>query len=152
MAAGAAPLGGRAIAKREPAYQALLAALDAGLSWPVTRNSTPPADPADPSVILRDGEAEIEDATLGVKSWAWSDPAQVELYAQSDAAGALEALAQQLVDQLETALADRTLGGAVDYLEVGPPRMAIEGELGVMPFMAAAVTVTMFYTSAAASG
>lgn len=87
-----------------------------------------------------------------MRSWPWSDPAQVELYAQSDRPGALELLAQDLVDRLEEALVDRTLGGAVDFLEVGPPRMSIEGELGVAPFMAAAVTVTLFYTSAAASG
>lgn len=106
-----------------------------------------------PVVILRDGDAELEDEpTLGVRSWPWSDPAQVELYAQADRDGALELLAQDLVDRLEAALVDRTLGGTIDFLEVGPPRMAIEGELGVVPFMAATVTVTMFYTSAAASG
>jgi hypothetical protein len=142
------------LSTREPAYQALLAALETGLQpWPVSRNGTAPVELTEPAAILRDGEAEADgEPTLGVRAWPWADPAQVELYAQSDVPGALEAMAQELVDRLEAALADRTLGGVVDWLEVGPPRMAIEGELGVVPFMAAAVTVTMFYTSAAASG
>jgi hypothetical protein len=119
----------------------------------VSRNATAPVEPSAPEVILRDGDAEPDgEPTLGVRTWPWADPAQVELYAQSDVPGALEAMAQQLVDRLEEALVDRTLGGKVDFLEVGPPRMAIEGELGTVPFMAATVTVTMFYTSAAASG
>lgn len=140
---------------REQAYQALLKALTTALEpWPVQRNGTGPQDIAGgPVAILRDGEADLEEEpTLGVRTWPWADPATVELYAQPGAEGDAEALLEELVSRLEAGLADRTLGGTVDFLEVGRPSLVLDDPLGVGQLMAGTVTVTLYYTSAAASG
>jgi hypothetical protein len=142
--------------KREGAYCALMAALadaSTGLGWFVVRNAPEPVEPEDPYCILRDGKAELEDeATLSVRSWPWADPAALELYAVQKPGQTLEALTDEFVETLEGALEDKTLGGAVDYLEIGPPEIVVDGELGTGPMLAASVIITLYYCSDRASG
>jgi hypothetical protein len=137
---------------REAAYQALLAALRAGLPMEVARNRPAPFEVEEPCCGLTDGEAELVDETLGVRRYAFADPARLELYLQTHLDDRRERFVDEWVGMVETALADRTLGRAVDWLEISPPGKSVEGVDDAVPLAAATLTITLHYCSTRASG
>lgn len=137
---------------RERAYQALLEALRAGLPMPVLRDEPEPAQAEQPECRLRSGAAEVVDETMSPRWFAFEDPAILELYLQDDWQGARAAFIDDWVAAVERALADPTLGGAIDHLETSPPVVDLERVEGADPLAAAALTITMSYTSNRRSG
>ena len=83
---------------------------------------------------------------------AWADTLTVEIHALTETAMEAVELVDTIIAELEAALADRQLGGAVDFLEVGQPQPVIADEIGVPPLLAATVPITLYYTSDRASG
>ena len=124
-------------------------------NW-LERNAAGPQEAGElgvPLLILRDGEAEPDDEpTLGVRSFPWADTLTVEIHALTETAMEAVELVDTIIAELEAALADRQLGGAVDFLEVGQPQPVIADEIGVPPLLAATVPITLYYTSDRASG
>jgi hypothetical protein len=98
----------------EAALEALAAALDAATSASVIRNSDrPEAVPADGLVVLRDGAQDIEDESMSPLRYHIEHVAEVVIHADDE--GTRDFV---LADLSAALVADRTLSGAVDFLEV----------------------------------
>ena len=135
---------------RENAIAGLAARVTAGLAArvpppPVQRNATiPQALPAGGLVVIRDGETANQQTIMSPLSYAIEHAAEVEVVARTQAL--LNAL---LVDIAAAIVADRTMGGAADWAEPGPPTFEdVTGE-GAAPARSASFVVTLYFTVAA---
>lgn len=121
----------------------------------VLRNAPEPAEVDAPLLLLTDPQerVEAEDQTLGCRWFAFADPLEVSVYVQARHPDDRDAFVDELVGRLEAGLAlDRTLGGAVDHCELGPPGKTLDHQLGAATVTVAAMTLTLRYCSAASSG
>lgn len=127
----------------EAALVALAAALDGATTAEVIRNATRPEEvPAAGLVVLRDGAQQDAEATFSPLRYHIDHGAEVVVHAPDEATRGtiLKALAAALV-------ANRTLGGAVEYLEVLPASLEdadLEGAAGIP---GALMPVTLSYTT-----
>lgn len=127
---------------RETAITALLARVQGLPGITALRNAAwPERLPAEGLVVVRDGETVEEEAMLSPLAYGIVHRADVEVFAESEAArdAIIAALAAVVA-------ADRSLGGAVEWAEVGSPdydTVAPEGAAGVA---AASVPVRLMFT------
>ncbi|MBM3950763.1 MAG: acyl-CoA transferase [Rhodospirillales bacterium] len=135
--------------RREEVLAALFARLQAVPGATVKREEPLPEKvPAGGLAILRDGDPGEPEVLLSPLTYLWQHQAEIELIVQqAPADAATGTLDDQLAEVGSVLAADRTLGGLVDWVEWGAPRirdLAIDGAAGLK---AAAVTVTLHYAS-----
>lgn len=134
---------------RELALTALSARLSAALALrnpaaKLLRNETVPQRlPPGGLVVLRDGETGEETAILSPLAWQIEHRAVVEVVAASTAL--LDAL---LVEIGAAIIADRTLGGTVEWAQPGAPGFDDVETEGAAAVRAAAIPVTLVFTVA----
>jgi hypothetical protein len=137
------------VSVREAALAALSARLGAALAArsPVPkllRNETVPQRlPPGGLVVQRDGETVEETAILSPLAWQIEHRAVVEVVAASTAL--LDAL---LVEIGAAIIADRTLGGTVEWAQPGAPGFDDVETEGAAAVRAAAIPVTLVFTVA----
>ncbi len=138
---------------REEAIGALFAVLGQLSLGPsvatVKRNAALPERVSDQAMaILRDGEMGDPDVSLSPLMYHWRHQVAVELFVAEPDAGARDARMDGLLMELATLIeADRTLGGAIEYAEIGPPNfddLAPEGTSGIK---ACLLPVVLHYSS-----
>jgi hypothetical protein len=127
----------------ETALAALASALDAATSAPVIRNSDRAEDvPAAGLVVLRDGEQVDAEETFSPLRYHVNHQAEVIVIApdETDRDALLEALSDALV-------ANRTLSGAVEWLEVLPVSLDLGDYEGAEAARGARMPVLLHYTT-----
>ncbi|MBX6386202.1 MAG: hypothetical protein IRZ07_25060 [Microbispora sp.] len=140
---------------RETAIAALHALLQAGLAARapaplVLRNETVPQRlPPGGLVVLRDGETAEETPLLSPLAWAVEHRAEVEVTVPGATPAARAALLDALLAAIAAAItADRTLGGAVEWVQPGSPGFEDVELEGAAAARAALVPVTLWFTAA----
>lgn len=134
---------------RETAIAGLAARITTGLAVrnpppSIGRNTTiPQALPAGGLVVVRDGETTSQQAILSPLSYAIEHAAEIEVVARTNTL--VDAL---LVDIAAAILADRTLGGVVEWAEPGSPTFDDVTFEGAAPARSASLSITLFYTVA----
>jgi hypothetical protein len=137
------------VSKRDAALGALHTRLVAALAPRdpaplVLRDATIPQRlPTGGLVVVRDGGVVESTAILSPLSWAVEHRAEVEVVAEG--AALLDAL---LVAVGEAVLADRTLGGTVEWPQPGGPDTEDVEFEGAASASAASVPVALFFTAA----
>lgn len=127
----------------ETALSALVAALDGATAAEVIRNATRPEDvPAAGLVVVRDGAQQEAEASMSPLRYHIEHGAEVVVHAPDAATRdtLLAGLAAALV-------ADRTLGGAVEFLEVGAIGLDDADFDGVAGVPGALMPVVLSYTT-----
>ena len=128
------------MSQRENAIGALFAALgqlSLGTSGTtVKRNAALPERIADHAMaILRDGEMGEPEVTLSPLTYHWQHQVVIELFVADPDAAVRDARMDGLLVELATLIeADRTLGGVIEYAEIGPPKfdeLAPDGTSGI---------------------
>lgn len=131
---------------REAVLQALHTQLSALPATVLRGEVLPERVPAAGLVILRDGEPGEPEVTLSPLEYHWRHRAELEAVVQG---ADRDALFDELCAAIAAVLAaDRTLGGACDWAEPGPPRpvdLAVEGAAALK---AAVIPVTLHYSTA----
>jgi hypothetical protein len=144
------------VSTREAAIAALHTALSTALAArspapQVLRNETVPQRvPAGGLVIVRDGEQQTETPMLSPLSYAIEHGADVEIIASGATAVDRDDLLDALLMDVSAAIvADRTLGGAVEWANLSAPSFDDVVVEGAAPLKAAIVTVSLAFTVAA---
>lgn len=141
------------MSQRENAIGALFAVLGqlslGTLGTTVKRNAALPERIADHAMaILRDGEMGEPDVSLSPLTYHWQHQVAIELFVADPDASAREARMDGLLTELASLIeADRTLGGVIEYAEIGPPKfdeLAPEGTSGIK---ACLLPVVLHYSS-----
>ena len=139
--------------QRECAIGALFAVLGRlSLGTPgttVKRNAALPERVADHAMaILRDGEMGEPEVSLSPLTYHWQHQVAIELFVADADAAARDARMDGLLVELATLIqVDRTLGGVIEYAEIGPPKfdeLAPDGSSGIK---ACLLPVIMYYSS-----
>lgn len=127
----------------EAALLALVATLDGATAAEVIRNATRPEDvPASGLVVVRDGAQQEAEATFSPLRYHIDHGAEVVVHALT------AAIRDTLLKALSNALiADRTLGGAVEFLEVGAIGLEDADFDGVAGVPGALMPVVLSYTT-----
>jgi hypothetical protein len=141
---------------RETALAALLAQITASAAARpapkpvVLRNEAyPVALPPGGLVVLRDGETALAEPILSPLRWHIEQEAQVEVVVAGNTAAARAAALDALLVALAAGIAaNRTLGGAVEYAEVGPADLEDVEFEGAAPLRAARFNVTLQVSAA----
>ena len=131
---------------RETALVALYAKLRAIKGPVVLRGATlPEIIPACGLIVLRDGNPGEPDVTMSPLTWHYEHQAEIEvLVSRLDNDAAFDALTGPIGAAI---VADRTLGGAVDWAEAeAPSPQDIPGENGGV-IKAAIIAVTLHYST-----
>lgn len=138
------------MSQRENAIGALFAVLgQLSLGTMVKRNAALPERIADHAMaILRDGEMGEPEVSLSPLTYHWQHQVAIELFVADPDAAARDSRMDGVLTELATLIeADRTLGGAVEYAEIGPPKfdeLAPEGASGIK---ACLLPVVLHYSS-----
>ena len=141
------------MSQRENAIGALFAVLGqlslGTLGTTVKRNAALPERIADHAMaILRDGEMGEPDVSLSPLTYHWQHQVAIELFVADPDASARDARMDGLLTELASLIeADRTLGGVIEYAEIGPPKfdeLAPEGTSGIK---ACLLPVVLHYSS-----
>ena len=125
------------MSQRENAIGALFAVLgELSLGATVKRNAALPERVSDQAMaILRDGEMGEPEVSLSPLTYHWQHQVAIELYVADPDASARDARMDGLLVELAALIElDRTLGGFVEYAEIGPPKfdeLAPEGTSGI---------------------
>ncbi|MDB6183042.1 acyl-CoA transferase [Paracoccus fistulariae] len=136
------------ITRRETVLKALHEAL---LGMPggatVMRNAVLPERIPDAGlVILRDGTPGTPEVTLSPLRWHWQHRAELEVFLRG---GDLDERFDALTAAIGALLAgDRTLGGICDWIEAEAPEPADLPVEGATTIRAAALGITLHYTTA----
>ena len=140
--------------QRESAIGALFAVLgelSLGMSGTmVKRNAALPERIAEHAMaILRDGEMGEPEVSLSPLNYHWQHQVAIELFVADPDASARDARMDGLLTEFASLIeADRTLGGVIEYAEVGPPKfdeLAPDGSSGIK---ACLLPVVLHYSSA----
>lgn len=140
--------------QRESAIGALFAVLgqlSLGTSGTtVKRNTSLPERMSDHAMaILRDGEMGEPEVSLSPLTYHWQHQVAIELFvADPDASERDKRMDELLVELAALIDADRTLGGVIEYAEIGPPKfdeLAPDGSSGIK---ACLLPVVLHYSSA----
>jgi hypothetical protein len=135
---------------RETALQALLAALTSLAGVTVEREAVVPERvPPGGLVILRDGEPGEPEVTLSPLTYHYGHTAQLEVLVQVPGAGSARAVSLDgLLGRIGTVLAsDRSLGGAVEWLEWAAPRTEDLALSAGAPIKGASVELFLTYST-----
>ena len=139
--------------QRESAIGALFAVLgqlSLGTSGTtVKRNTSLPERMSDHAMaILRDGEMGEPEVSLSPLTYHWQHQVAIELFVADVDADARDARMDGLLTELATLIeADRTLGGVIEYAEIGSPKfdeLAPDGSSGIK---ACLLPVVLHYSS-----
>ncbi len=138
------------MSQRENAIGALFAVLgQLPLGTTVKRNVALPERIADHAMaILRDGEMGEPEVSLSPLTYHWQHQVAIELFVADADAAARDARMDGLLTELAGLIeADRTLGGVIEYAEIGPPKfdeLAPDGSSGIK---ACLLPVVLHYSS-----
>jgi hypothetical protein len=127
---------------RETAITALLAVVQGLPGITVLRNAAwPERIPPGGLVVVRDGETVEEEAMLSPLAYGIVHRADVEVFAEGEVAR------DAVIAALATAIAaDRTLGDAVEWAEVGSPDFDTVAPEGAATVAAASLPVRLMFT------
>lgn len=123
--------------QRESAIGALFAVLgQLSLGTTVKRNAALPERVSDHAMaILRDGEMGEPEVSLSPLTYHWQHQVTIELFVTDPDANSRDARMDGLLAELSVLIeADRTLGGVIEYAEIGPPKfdeLAPDGSSGI---------------------
>ena len=137
--------------QRESAIGALFAVLgQLSLGTTVKRNAALPERVSDHAMaILRDGEMGEPEVSLSPLTYHWQHQVAIELFVADADAAARDARMDGLLTELAGLIeADRTLGGVIEYAEIGAPKfdeLAPDGSSGIK---ACLLPVVLHYSSA----
>ena len=138
------------MSQREIAIGALFAVLgQLSLGTTVKRNAALPERVSEQAMaILRDGEMGEPEVSLSPLTYHWQHQVAIELFVADVDAGARDARMDGLLTELATLIeADRTLGGVIEYAEIGSPKfdeLAPDGSSGIK---ACLLPVVLHYSS-----
>ncbi len=138
------------MSQRENAIGALFDVLgQLSLGATVKRNAALPERVSDQAMaILRDGEMGEPEVSLSPLTYHWQHQVTIELFVAKPDASARDARMDGLLIELAALInLDRTLGGQVEYTEIGPPKfdeLAPDGTSGVK---ACLLPVVLHYSS-----
>ncbi|WP_270934580.1 hypothetical protein [Falsiroseomonas oryzae] len=111
--------------------------------------TTPQRIPAGGLMVLRDGDTVDETAILSPLSWAIEYRTEIEVTVAGAATAGRTALLDALLVAIGDAIiADRTLGGAVDWVQPGSPEFQDTEFEGAAAARSALVPVTLWFTTA----
>jgi len=136
--------------QRESAIGALFAVLgQLSLGTTVKRNAALPERVSEHAMaILRDGEMGEPEVSLSPLTYHWQHQVAIELFVANADAAARDARIDGLLTELAGLIeADRTLGGVVEYAEIGSPKfdeLAPDGSSGIK---ACLLPVVLHYSS-----
>jgi len=125
----------------------LFETLRATLTASVRRNEALPEKvPFTGLVVLRDGEPGEPEVLLSPVSYLWRHRAPLDVVVGGGTQAERDAALDNLLIAAGAALeADRTLGGLVDWLEIGTPSFEIVPIEGAAPVKGAVVPVILHY-------
>ena len=138
------------MSQREVAIGALFDVLgQLSLAATVKRNAALPERIADHAMaILRDGEMGDPDVSLSPLMYYWQHQVAIELFVAEPDASARDARMDGLLMELAMLIeADRTLGGVIDYAEIGPPKFDELAPDGTGGIKACLLPVVLHYSS-----
>ena len=141
------------MSQRENAIGALFAVLgelSLGTSGTtVKRNAALPERIADHAMaILRDGEMGEPEISLSPLTYHWQHQVAIELFVADPDAAVRDARMDGLLVELATLIdMDRTLGGQIEYTEIGPPKFDELGPDGTSGIKACLLPVVLLYSS-----
>jgi len=138
------------MSQRENAIAALFAVLgELSLGATVKRNAALPERVSDQAMaILRDGEMGEPEVSLSPLTYHWQHQVAIELFVADPDASARDARMDGLLVELATLIeADRTLGGVIEYAEIGPPKFDELAPDGTGGIKACLLTVVLHYSS-----
>ena len=139
------------MSQRENAIAALFAVLgQLSLGAAVKRNAALPERVSDQAMaILRDGEMGEPEVSLSPLTYHWQHQVAIELFVADPDAAARDARMDGLLVELATLIeADRTLGGVIEYAEIGPPKFDELAPDGTSGIKACLLPVVLHYSSA----
>lgn len=125
------------MSQRENAIGALFAVLgQLSLGATVKRNAALPERIADHAMaILRDGEMGEPEVSLSPLTYHWQHQVVIELFVAEPDASAQDTRMDGLLMELAALIeVDRTLGGVIEFAEIGPPKfdeLAPDGTGGI---------------------
>lgn len=141
------------MSQRENAIGALFAVLgqlSLGTSGAtVKRNAALPERVADHAMaILRDGEMGEPEVSLSPLTYHWQHQVAIELFVAEPDASARDARMDGLLVELAALIdLDRTLGGVIEYAEIGPPKFDELAPDGTSGIKACLLPVVLHYSS-----
>lgn len=136
--------------QRESAIGALFAVLgQLSLGTTVKRNAALPERVSDHAMaILRDGEMGEPEVSLSPLTYHWQHQVAIELFVADADAAARDARMDGLLTELAGLIeADRTLGGVIEYAEIGPPKFDELAPDGCSGIKACLLPVVLHYSS-----
>lgn len=136
--------------QRESAIGALFAVLgQLSLGTTVKRNAALPERVSDHAMaILRDGEMGEPEVSLSPVTYHWQHQVAIEIFvADPDASERDKRMDELLVELAALIEADRTLGGVIEYAEIGPPKFDELAPDGVSGIKACLLPVVLHYSS-----
>jgi len=141
------------MSQRENAIGALFAVLgqlSLGTSGTtVKRNAALPERLAEHAMaILRDGEMGESDISLSPLTYHWQHQVAIELFVADPDGSARDARMDGLLVELAVLIEqDRTLGGVIEYAEIGPPKFDELAPDGTGGIKACLLPVVLHYSS-----
>jgi hypothetical protein len=98
--------------------------------------------------ILRDGEMGEPEVSLSPLTYHWQHQVVIELFVADSDAAARDARMDGLLTDLATLIeADRTLGGVIEYAEIGSPKFDELAPDGTGGIKACLLPVVLHYSS-----
>ena len=138
------------MSQRENAIGALFAVLgQLSLGATVRRNAALPERVSDQAMaILRDGEMGEPEVSLSPLTYHWQHQVAIELFVADPDAAVRDARMDGLLVELSTLIEqDRTLGGVIEYAEIGPPKFDELAPDGTSGIKACLLPVVLHYSS-----
>jgi hypothetical protein len=135
---------------REEAIGALFAVLgQLSLGTTVKRNAALPERVTDQAMaILRDGEMGEPEVSLSPLTYHWAHQVAIELFVANPDASERDARMDGLLMELATLIeAERSLGGVIEYAEIGPPKFDELAPDGTSGIKACLLPVILHYSS-----
>ena len=138
------------MSQRENAIGALFAVLgELSLGATVKRNAALPERVSDQAMaILRDGEMGEPEVSLSPLTYHWQHQAAIELFVADPDVAVRDARMDGLLVELAVLIEqDRTLGGVIEYAEIGPPKFDELAPDGTSGIKACVLPVVLHYSS-----
>lgn len=138
------------MSQRENAIGALFAVLgELSLGTTVKRNAALPERIADHAMaILRDGEMGEPEVSLSPLTYHWQHQVAIELFVADPDVAVRDARMDGLLVELAVLIEqDRTLGGVIEYAEIGPPKFDELAPDGTGGIKACLLPVVLHYSS-----
>lgn len=136
--------------QRESAIGALFAVLgQLSLGVMAKRNASLPERLSEHAMaVLRDGEMGEPEVSLSPLTYHWQHQVAIEIFvADPDASERDKCMDGLLVELAALIEADRTLGGVIEYAEIGPPKFDELAPDGVSGIKACLLPVVLHYSS-----